>query len=418
MSIDILIKLQPFAIALAIGLLIGIEREGSHPPGQQPLGSRTFVLLGLLGAVAARLSEPMIALAISIFVGAVVIAGYLRSSRITESVHDIGFTTEVAAVMTYGLGFLAYREPFVAFLIGITSLIVLMARTRLHAFSREQLKPQELQAIVTLMIMGIGVIPFLPEAPIDPWKLFSLQRFGVLLFLILFLQFAAHTCIRLLGATRGILLVGFLSGFVSSTTATATLAKKVIKNEIHYFTGCSAIVLSTSAMYLLVMVIIYFSSPDLLLSVAPGILISGIIPSLIALFLSQKVGHEQRFQTAQNPLSIISALRLALFLAGMLISVTLAQRVFGKHGVLLISFLGGMFEIRGVTLAVATLHSAGKMMSLESIHNLYSALVASFLTKFVVLWGSGRGRFTFYTSALLALMVALLIGVWVAVSLI
>ncbi len=118
MQTDLLIvQLQPFAIALAIGLIIGIERERSHPPGQQPLGSRTFVLFSLMGALAARLAEPVISVALTIFVGGVVIAGYWRSSRHTETEKDIGFTTEVAAVLTYGLGYLAHREVLLPLLL-------------------------------------------------------------------------------------------------------------------------------------------------------------------------------------------------------------------------------------------------------------------------------------------------------------
>ena len=44
--------LQPYLVALAIGLLLGFERERSHRR-TLPAGSRSFALLALLGAVAA-----------------------------------------------------------------------------------------------------------------------------------------------------------------------------------------------------------------------------------------------------------------------------------------------------------------------------------------------------------------------------
>jgi uncharacterized membrane protein (DUF4010 family) len=219
-------QLQPFAIALAIGLFIGVERERSHPPGQQPLGARTFVLFSLMGALSARLSQAIVSVALTVFVGAVVIAGYLRSSRHTETEKDIGFTTEVAAVLTYGLGYLAHQEGFLAIIIGVVTLVVLMARTRLHVFSRRHLKAQELQASAVLLVVGIVIIPFLAAHPIDPLGFFNPQRFGLLILVILLLQFAAYICIRLLGQSLGILLLGFLAGFVSSSTLTATVAQK------------------------------------------------------------------------------------------------------------------------------------------------------------------------------------------------
>ena len=50
---------RPFLFALAIGLLIGIERERAKDdsPAEDPLGSRTFTLLALLGAVAAYMEN-------------------------------------------------------------------------------------------------------------------------------------------------------------------------------------------------------------------------------------------------------------------------------------------------------------------------------------------------------------------------
>jgi len=45
-------QIQPFLVALAIGLLLGLERERGHS-GKLAAGSRSFSLLSLAGAVAA-----------------------------------------------------------------------------------------------------------------------------------------------------------------------------------------------------------------------------------------------------------------------------------------------------------------------------------------------------------------------------
>ena len=47
-------QIEPFLVALAIGLLLGFERERSHTR-KLPAGSRSFALLSLVGAVAAVL---------------------------------------------------------------------------------------------------------------------------------------------------------------------------------------------------------------------------------------------------------------------------------------------------------------------------------------------------------------------------
>lgn len=48
-----LTNLYYFAVSFVIALLIGIERERSHPEGRQAIGVRTFILIGLLGTFTA-----------------------------------------------------------------------------------------------------------------------------------------------------------------------------------------------------------------------------------------------------------------------------------------------------------------------------------------------------------------------------
>src|SRR5580658_357319 len=98
---------HPFAIALMIGLLIGIERERSHPKGSQAMGVRTFVLLSLLGTLAAWVHETGLTITISVFALAAILAGYFRSTAKQEV--DFGLTTEFSGAVVYILGYIALR---------------------------------------------------------------------------------------------------------------------------------------------------------------------------------------------------------------------------------------------------------------------------------------------------------------------
>ena len=98
------------AIALAVGLLIGAEREWSqrYEKNERVMaGIRTFGLLGLLGAVAVLLSDAVGQYAwafMLVAVGLLVVAGYIAEARATG---DWGMTTEVAMLLTFGLGIMA-----------------------------------------------------------------------------------------------------------------------------------------------------------------------------------------------------------------------------------------------------------------------------------------------------------------------
>ena len=84
-------QIQPFLVALAIGLLLGLERERSHSR-KLPAGSRSLALLSLVGAVAASISEWTVAIGLG-GVSALVVFAYFRVSD-----EDPGTTTAVAAL--------------------------------------------------------------------------------------------------------------------------------------------------------------------------------------------------------------------------------------------------------------------------------------------------------------------------------
>src|SRR5882762_10601864 len=85
-----------FLLALAIGFLVGRSREpeGAGPP--RP-GTRDFLIIALLGAVAGHVGN--FGLAIALFTGVV---GVLITMRLQHAERS-GVTTELAAIATFAL---------------------------------------------------------------------------------------------------------------------------------------------------------------------------------------------------------------------------------------------------------------------------------------------------------------------------
>lgn len=71
-------EIQPFLVALAVGLLLGLERERSHSR-KLPAGSRSFALLALVGAVAASIDPWAVTLGLA-GVSALMTVAYFRVS--------------------------------------------------------------------------------------------------------------------------------------------------------------------------------------------------------------------------------------------------------------------------------------------------------------------------------------------------
>jgi uncharacterized membrane protein YhiD involved in acid resistance len=84
-------------VALADGLLIGIERERSKGVGPQRAvaGLRTFTLVSLAGALGLWIGGMPVFIATGAIIGALIAVGYLRTHD-----SDPGLTTEIAMVAT------------------------------------------------------------------------------------------------------------------------------------------------------------------------------------------------------------------------------------------------------------------------------------------------------------------------------
>src|SRR5512140_3532675 len=87
------------AEALLIGFLIGAQREVSQGEGHP--GVRDFVLIALIGAVCGLLQNPWLIAASLLSVTAMLAVFYFQVRQRS------GITTEMAALATYCLGFLA-----------------------------------------------------------------------------------------------------------------------------------------------------------------------------------------------------------------------------------------------------------------------------------------------------------------------
>ncbi len=154
------------AVALAIGLLLGLERgwEGRDlHTAQRTAGVRTFAAIGLIGGVAAQLGgEHAVVLlaAFAIALGMVLAVGYWRESEVDR---DVSLTTSVTALATYGLGALAGRgELLAASSSAVVLTMILGFRPEIHALIRK-IERTELLATFRLLLISVVMLPVLPN---------------------------------------------------------------------------------------------------------------------------------------------------------------------------------------------------------------------------------------------------------------
>jgi uncharacterized membrane protein (DUF4010 family) len=399
-------QIKSFAVALFIGLLIGIERERSHPEGVQAYGVRTFTLLSLLGCLAAYINTTPLIIIITLFVFGLIAAGYLRSTQKKTKKADIGLTTEFSAGVVYCLGYIAYLRPLLASILGVFVLLILIARKRLHIFSREQLKPGEIQAASALLVIGLGILPFLPDKVIDHWHLFNPRQFGILVLLIASIQFGGYVAIRLFGERLGLILTGFFGGLVSSTVVFATLSELTHEDPPLWKPAIAAALFAVIAMMTTSMIVVLYIAPDLFLTLVSPVLAMMAVGLLISVFLIRQTASQTFFPKAISPLNLKSVLKLSLLLGGMIFLVGLTKYYFGTKAFQVIAFLGALFELHSVTLATSSLY-INHQLAMESVrYTLGLAIVATMISKWAILGVVARNRFAALTSVFLLLMLS------------
>ncbi|HEY6395712.1 MAG TPA: MgtC/SapB family protein, partial [Candidatus Binataceae bacterium] len=159
-------------IALALGLLIGLERgwEGRElAEGRRAAGFRTFGIISLLGGVSELLAENgdwMLMPALVIALGTFMSLGYWRTSAADN---DLSVTTAVTALLTFALGAVAVRGHLVvASSATVVVVLILSIKPELHEMVRH-IERSELLATIRLLLISVVLLPILPDRDYGPW---------------------------------------------------------------------------------------------------------------------------------------------------------------------------------------------------------------------------------------------------------
>jgi uncharacterized membrane protein (DUF4010 family) len=401
--------LQPFVISLLVGLGVGIERERHQVGEEKSLGVRSFALVALGGTVVGRAQEPALTLALGLAVAALLAISYRRSA-------DAGLTTELAAGVVFGLGYLATTEPTLVAVTGVIVATLLFSRQRLHLFS-QHLSMDELRAALLLAAVAIVILPFLPDQAVDPWGLVNPRRFAQIVMLIMAIEFGGYVVERVAGARIGALATGFFGGLASSTAVFANLPRVVKAHPESLGAALGAGLMATSATVCLFVAVAAGTAPDLSTGVAVPAGVMALVAAVLGIAVARKAPASPPGEraTRRNPLDLRGVLKLSA-LVTLLFALTLAvKRLVGPDAVVLLGFVGGLFELQSVTFATANLHAAGSLEALQATQALLAALLASFVSKVALSWVLGAGRFAFAMTGLLGCVIAAGAAVaWVA----
>src|SRR6185312_9355209 len=206
------------ALALAIGLLIGFEREWSN----KDAGIRTCALTALLGMIASLVSAPFTLAGLA---GVIVLIAFINA-RALRATQSLEITTSAALLLVYALGALVGRgDYFTPVAVAIVATLLLTWKLELHRFAGG-LQINEIRSAVWLAVIAFVVYPLLPNRTLDPWHLVNLHTVWVAVVVVAAVGFANYVLLRLYSA-RGMLASAFLGGLVSSAATILELGSSL-----------------------------------------------------------------------------------------------------------------------------------------------------------------------------------------------
>lgn len=411
--------LARLALALAIGLFVGIERERRR----KEAGLRTFAFAALLGAAGGLLGDQYAMLALGLL-GVLVVLLNVETIRTGEGAE---ITTSAALLVIGFAGVLAGQgHTFTPTLLGVATAALLAWKEPLAGFSHT-LSESELRSAVLLAILAFVVYPVLPSGTIDRWNLIDPRAAWVSVVLIAALGFVNYILLGLYGA-RGIEFTGFLGGLVNSTVTVTELATRV--RESGGQLGDAAfrgVILATAAMLVRNAILLGLLAPAAFASAAiplafmlTGAVVTALLDRrrLAAEAESKSIGEgEPLVPVMASPFSLSSALRFGVIFLIVQVAATLAERVLGEGGLYVVSAAGGVVSSASAVASVANLSTAGSLSPLVAGISAIIASIASAVVDLPVIARFGRDARLTRRAALLVVVLAVLGAAGIAVEL-
>lgn len=378
-----------FAVALGIGLLVGLERERSkgEGPSRRIAGIRTFAIAALLGAIATLMGGVILLAAVVLGLG---IAAALERRAIPQT--DPGITTEAALVGVMLLGGLAMSQMALAAGLGAIIAVLLAAKAPVHRFAKSILTDGEISDGLTLAIAALTVWPLLPDRLMGPLNAINPHTLGLVVIIVMAIGAAGHAATRMLGERWGLPLSGLVAGFVSSTATIGAMGAKAVANEQARLGAVAGAALSVIATYVQMGVLLLAISPPTFEAMTPAILAGSIAAAMYGAVFTVMALRSPVAAAAVpgRAFGLMAALGLAGLLAAIFVTSAALQKAFGEAGAVASALVAGFVDAHAAALAIAERVSAGSLDPAGACVPILAGITANGIAKIAVAFGAGR----------------------------
>ena len=381
-----------FAVAVALGLLIGIERERSKGdgPGRRPAGLRTFTLASLLGATAIYVGGPLL---LGIALAAVATLAALSYFQSRDS--DPGLTTEIGLVVTPILGATAMSDAMLASGLAAAVAVIFAAKAPLHRFVKGVLTDAEVADGLLFAIATLVIWPQLPDRYMGPLLALNPHTLWLLVILILAIGAFGHMATRALGARFGLPLSGLASGFISSTATIGAMAGRAAKEPAAMAACVAGATLSTVATFVQMALLLFVINLPTLVVIAPALAAGGVVAALygLAFTIAALRSTKQVSTTPGRAFSLRTALALLTTMVVVLVATAALREWLGEVGLVVGTAVAGLVDTHTAAISVGSLVASGTLLSQDAVVPILAAMTANAFVKSAVAVSAGSKEF-------------------------
>lgn len=399
-----------FVVALAMGFLIGLERESGRKEHTRFFfgGVRTFPIVSLFGFSCAWLYAQGFTLLLPaglIAVTALAVVAYLEKIKAGR----LGATSEVSVLATYMIGALSLlADVRLPIALGVVNTILLSEKSALESYVA-RLNRNEFLATLKFMLLAVVIYPALPNVEYTAYQL-NPARIWKIVVMVSAIGFVGYILSKKLGARLGLPLSGLMGGIASSTAVSVATGR--LAREVPAYAGAAlqASLLASSIMYVRLLVLIAIFGAGVTLDLGWRMGMMSLMGFLLALSVSKGTmagGAPGELPSIQNPVEIRVAVIFAAIFVAVKVGVSVAGEYFGQAGVLGLGVLSGVVDVDPFVLSLVQGALSGPLM----LQALLLAVMVNTLAKgvyFCVLSPANRGqtlwRYILWTASHVPLM--------------
>lgn len=410
---ELLPTLTPLALALGLGLLVGLQREHANSP---LAGFRTFPLITLSGALCAMLALTFGGWVVAmgfVTLAAMIVVGNLAEIK-RESKPDHGLTTEAAMMVMYAVGaYLVVGSTTVAIIVSGVVALLLHLKPQMKSFAG-RLGDQDFKAIMQFVVITMLILPLLPNQYYGPFHVLNPFKLWLMVVLIVGISLSGYIVYKFFGEKAGALTGGIMGGLISSTATTVSYSRRTRNTSENAGIAAVVVMMASAIVYGRVLLLIGTADPVFLgKSIGPlgSMLVATLVLAIVA-WTQSRCEHSYMPEHA-NPSELKAALIFGVLFGCVLLATAAAREYVGSSGLYAVAILSGLTDMDAITLSLTEMVRQGKVEPDTAWRLIITASLSNLVFKTGVVFFLGNRRLLARISMLFgaAFVVGLLI-IW------